>query len=384
MVKKRTIGKTSSLEALTSKYEGSGMAIDTAVDYDDQLWVPSSDPVMTYLMGGGAYYGRIVEIAGQESSGKTLLAMDLIKTAQVLGGVGIFIDAELAFDHTWAELNGLDLTKLFIYEEMAIEPIADFVAETAYYYRSQLTKNEPIVLVIDSVAALDTIAATQTAKADRKAEMGSRAKVFYEMIRLRNRLWHKLGITVIFINQLRDKINVGFGAQFGEKHTTVGGNALKFFASQRVWVETKKQLTTGSKDNKRRVGIQVLVSMKKNKLAIPKVPTRIDVIFDPDYDSLGFHGEVHLASVLIKAGGITKSGNSYSIDDKQIATSMAGLIKWLDDDEHVEDACFEAQIPTIASMAERLEDFQDENRYPVSGVTFNSFETASNKEDDDE
>lgn len=367
---KKKLKKTSSLEALQEKYEGSGVAAENQIDFEDQLWVPCSDPTLTYLLGGGACYGRIIEISGQESSGKTLLTLDLIKNAQLLGGVGIFIDAELAFSHSWAELNGVDLEELYLFEENAIEVISDFVAETAYYYRSKLTENEPIVLVIDSVAALDTIAAIQASEETSKAEMGSRAKAFYKLIRLRNRLWHRLGITVIFINQLRDKINTGFGSQFQEKHITVGGNALKFFASQRIWLEAKKQITIGNKDKKRRVGIEVMVTMKKNKLAIPKVPTRLRCIFDPEYADLGFDGSTILPDILVKEGVITKSGNNYSFEDKVIASSRTAYEQWLEDEDNLEDVLYEARIPTVESMRERLEEFADTNRYPVDGVEF--------------
>jgi len=378
---KKKIKKATSLADLENRYEGSGLASSNALEPEDQLWVPCTSPLMTYLLGGGAYYGRIIEIAGQESSGKTLLALDFIKNAQELGGVGIFVDAELAFSHSWAELNGIDLEKLYIYEENTIEVISDFTAEACYLYRSQLKKNEPIVLVIDSVAALDTAMAMQISEADSKAEMGGRAKAFYKMIRLRNRLWHRLGITVIFINQLRDKINTGFGSQFGEKHTTVGGNALKFFASQRIWLEAKKQITVGSKDRKRRVGVEVQVQMKKNKVAIPKIPTRVPVIFDPNYDELGFGGEDKMPDILVQNGVIDKVGNTYKFDGETVATSSSGLEKWLDDPDNAFDVYTEGKLPTVDTMTERLEDFESDNRYPIEGVEFN---VGSGEEEDEE
>lgn len=381
---KKQIKKPTSLADLESRYEGSGLGSSNYLESDDQLWVPCTSPLMTYLLGGGAYYGRIIEIAGQESSGKTLLALDFIRNAQELGGVGIFVDAELAFSHSWAELNGVDLDKIYIYEENIIEIISDFTAEAAYLYRSQLTKNEPIVLVIDSVAALDTAAAMQTSEADSKAEMGGRAKAFYKMIRLRNRLWHRLGITVIFINQLRDKINTGYGSQFGDKQTTVGGNALKFFASQRIWLEAKKQLTTGSKDRKRRVGVEVAVQMKKNKVAIPKIPTRVPVIFDPNYDDLGFGGHDKMAGILVQEGIITKVGSTYKFDGEVVATSVAGLEKKLDDPDFAYEVYSEAKIPTVEIMQERLEDFENDNRYPITGVDFNVGGGSADEEDEDE
>ncbi len=365
---KKKVKKNLDVYALADKYEGSGVASDVKPDEEELLWVPTSSPVMNYLTGGGAMYGRIIEIAGQESSGKTLLALDLIKNAQEMGGAGIFIDAELAFSHTWAELNGIDLDKLYLFEENIIEVISDFAVESAFAYRSELTHNEPIVLVIDSVAALDTLVAMQTSEADTKAEMGNRAKTFYRMIRLRNRIWHKLGITVVFINQLRDKISTGFGAQFGDKVTTVGGNALKFFASQRIFLEAKKQITVGSKDKKRRVGIEVAVTMKKNKLAIPKVPTRVPVIFDPDYDDLGFDKYSKLSDILLGLGTIEKRGNSYYFGEESIAVGKEELEQVVEDDEDLrEDLLYDANILTTSQMQERLDGISD-NLFPVDGV----------------
>ncbi len=381
MAKKRKIKTNMSLSDIAKKYAGSGIAEDHLLDIGDMLWVPSSSPVVNYQIGGGAAYSRIMEIAGKESSGKSLLAMDLIKSAQELGGVGVFVDAELAFSKSWGELNGLDMSQLFIFEENIIEIIADFVAEIAISYRNEFINNEPIVLVVDSIAALDTKLAMETSEADSKAEMGNRAKAVYKMLRLRNRLWHRLGITVIFINQLRDKINTGFGAQFQDKVTTVGGNAMKFYASQRIFIEAKKQLTKGSKANKHRVGIEVDFSMKKNKLAIPRSPRRMSIIFDPIEDDLGFNKFDGLADILIKEGTISKSGTTYSFDGEVLANGLTNLqTKIEDDDELREDLLFDAEILTIDQMQSRLDD-EVENRYPVDSISFDSYVDA---EEDDE
>jgi len=369
---------------LSTKYPGSGLADDCLPPPDEMFWVPSSSPVVNYMLGGGAAYGRIIEISGKESSGKSLISMDFIRSAQELGGIGIFVDAELAFSKSWAELNDLDMTKLYLYEENIIEFIADFVAEISIFYRTTLVENEPIVLVVDSIAALDTQVAMQTSEADSKAEMGGRAKALYKLLRLRNRLWAKLGITVIFINQLRDKINTGFGSQFQDKVTTVGGNAMKFFASQRIFLEAKKQLTVGSKQKKRRVGIEVMFTMKKNKLAIPRSPRRMTVGFDPDELDLGFALYEGLAEILINEGIIAKNGNSYSFDGEVLASSLPQLQDVLeDDDERREDILFDARILTIEQMAVRLED-EVENRYPISGITFESYSKSKKSEDEEE
>ena len=382
MAKKKQIKSISSVAALSSKYAGAGMVDDVMPKWEDILWVPSSSPVVNYYLGGGGAYGRIMEISGKESSGKTLLALDLIASAQKLGGMGIFVDAELAFHRDWAKLNGVDPAKLMVYPENTLELVSDFVAESCYYWRSQLTHNEPIVLVVDSVAALDTQASMSASEVDAKEEMGIRAKKFYKMLRVRNKLWSRLGITVIFINQLRDKINTGFASRFEDKVTTVGGNALKFYASQRLYLEAKKQLTSGSKDNKLRYGVEVSMTMKKNKLAIPKSPGRISVIFDPEHGDLGFDRWEGLDDIVIREGGLEKNGASYSFEGKTVANARSAIIPAFEDDDFLmEDVLYKCRIVTIESMQDRLDDLT-ENLYPVDGITF-ATGSGSDEEDED-
>lgn len=388
MAKKKKIKQDMSEEAIRSKYPGSGLASIIAPDQDELFWVPTSSPVLNYRLGGGAAYGRIIELAGKESSGKSLLALDIIRNAQDMGGVGVFIDAEFAFSKSWASLNGVDPEALFLYEENTIELIGDFVAEISILYRSQLVANEPIVLVIDSVAALDTQAAMEASETDAKAEMGNRAKAFYKLLRIRNRLWAKLGITVVVINQLRDRINTGFGAQYKEKVTTVGGNAMKFYASQRIYLEAKKQLDKGSSKSKHRYGVEVEVVMKKNKLAIPRSPARIPVIFDAESDpenrELGFSRFHGLLDILLKIGTINKSGNAYYFDGDQLATSRVIMEeKLVEDEDLLEDVLTDAGIMTTEQMIIRLDEEPD-NLYPISSVVFESYKDAKDEDKEGE
>jgi len=381
---KKQLSSRITLESLKEKYEGSGVLADIRVEEDEELWVPSSSPVLNYMLGGGAAYGRIMEIAGKESSGKSLMALDFIHSAQSLGGVGIYVDAEMAFSTTWAEKNGLDLDEIFLYQENGIESISDFVAESCLYYRTQLVDNEPIVLVVDSIAALETFAAMNSSEKDAKAEMGGRAKALYKMLRLRNRLWAKLGITVIFINQLRDTIATGFAAKFADKETTPGGNAMKFYASQRIYLEAKKQLTSGSGEKKHRYGVEVLLTMKKNKLAMPKTPRRISVIFDDEYGKLGFDRFEGLAEIVAKEEALEKSGNSFILDGETIATSLSGLQSVLETDkEKRQDILQKAGIMTIPEMRLRLKEL-DSNRYPADAVKYEVATKSSEDEDEED
>lgn len=175
------------------------------------LWLPSTFYALNYTMGGGIPFGKILEIAGEESSGKSLIAYNFAYACQKLGGIVIWVDAEQSWMNSWAEANGVDPTKVTVINDSRIEYIADAVADLAIYYRSQLVKNEPILLVIDSIAAMDCSTSFENRMSDAKSEMGGRAKALYKFFRLRSELFYKLGITQIYINQLRTALNVGFG-----------------------------------------------------------------------------------------------------------------------------------------------------------------------------
>jgi len=380
MAKKRQVKRLSPSD-LSEKYFGAGIVADIAIPDEEKLYIPTKSPVLNYQLGGGFMYGRIAEIAGYESSGKTLMAISAAAAAQELGGVAIIVDAEMAFSEIWAEKNGLDLDKTFIYPENTLENISDFVVESALAYRAELTNNEPILLIVDSIAALDTLEAMMTSELDSKAEMGIRAKALYKMLRLRNRLWHRLGITVIFINQLRDTISTGFGSQFKDSRATPGGRAMPFYATQRVYLEVKKTLTIGGKKNKRKVGVEVAVEMKKNKIAIPKATRRVKVIFHPDGGDIGWDKYDGLIDILIYEDVIVKEGGQYRFDDEELGSTKEDALEALiDDPELLGDACIEAGIMTVEEMQKRLDDTTD-NLYEV---TEDLFPKKGKGEDDDD
>ena len=202
--------KVPTLNEITKRY-GHTISLQATKITDHGLWLPFSFFALNYLTGGGIPWGKIIEIAGGESSGKTLAALDAARSAQKLGGHVIWVDAEQSWQNSWAELNGIDLEKITIITDTCVENISDAIADLSIYWRSQLTHNEPILLVVDSIAALDTVEAINAKMADGKAEMGNRAKAIYKMFRIRNELLYKLGITQIYINQLRTSLKTGFG-----------------------------------------------------------------------------------------------------------------------------------------------------------------------------
>lgn len=175
------------------------------------LWLPSRFLALNHQFGGGIPFAKILEIIGEQSSGKSLMAYDFAYCAQQLGGFVIWVDAEQSWDNDWAEKQGIDLEKVIVLNSTKIEEISDTLADLAIYYRSQYTHNEPILVVVDSVAAIDCADNIDAKMVDGKSEMGGRAKALYKMLRIRQELFTKLGITQIYINQMRTALNVGFG-----------------------------------------------------------------------------------------------------------------------------------------------------------------------------
>ena len=168
--------------------------------------ISTGSVALDYVIGGGIPSGRLITIAGAYSTGKSLLAFDFAYCAQQLGGVVLWADAEYACTRDWALQNGLDLDRVELFKEKAIEVISDWSVDMAIYYRSKLVNNEPILLVVDSIAALDCLSNMSGSQVDAKAEMGTRAKQMDMWLRTRNGIYEELGVTVILINQLRAKI----------------------------------------------------------------------------------------------------------------------------------------------------------------------------------
>lgn len=217
MAKKKSL-KLLKESALRKKYEDTS-SLGSDLVLDDHIWLPSRNVSLNYQLGGGTPYGKIMELFGYESTGKTLLAMDFASNAQKLGGIVLWDDAENAFDPGWAVQNGMNLDQLELYEENDIEGMSDWVRDMIIFHRSQLQANEPILFVIDSLAALDCEDNIGADALNAKAQMGNRAKAIYRMYRERNSIFKRYGVVVIAINQIRDKV----GASMFEASTTTPG-----------------------------------------------------------------------------------------------------------------------------------------------------------------
>lgn len=349
---------------------------------DTGLKLPSTFYLLNHSIGGGIPFGKILEIAGEESSGKSLIAYNFAYATQQLGGHVIWVDAEQSWQNSWAEENGIDITKVTVVNDTRIEVVSDIVAELSIYWRSQLTHNEPILLVVDSIAAMDCSDNIDAKMVDGKAEMGGRAKALYKYFRIRNELFYRLGITQIYINQLRTALNVGFGK---DNSTTTGGAALKFWASIRLAFYAGKQITIKHKGKEVRAGKYITIRILKNKVAPPKPSIKqCEVYFNPKYHTVGFNRYFGLSDILLEEDVIQKSGGAtYSIGEEKLCRGEDNFNKLLEEDDKLRKKLMKlANINTIGNTKKQLKHIKD-NYYPIDGdVSYESFNSEEDAEEE--
>ncbi len=269
--------------------------------------VPTGALTLDLALGGGLPKGRVIEIYGPESSGKTTLALHALAEVQKAGGIAAFVDAEHALDPAYAAVLGVDIENLLVSQpdtgEAALEIVDQLVRSTAVD-----------IVVIDSVAALVPRAEIEGEMGD--AHVGLQARLMSQALRKITGNIGKTGCTVIFLNQLRQKI----GVTYGNPETTTGGNALKFYASVRLDIRRIQTLKKGTEE----FGIRAKVKVAKNKVAPPFRVAEFDVIFGKGISTLGC-----ILDMAEETGVVTRKGAWYSYNGDNIGQGRDNTIKYM-------------------------------------------------------
>ena len=278
--------------------------------------IPTGSLLLDSALGVGGYpKGRIIEIYGPESAGKTTFALEAIAQVQKQGGKAAFIDAEHAIDPDYAKVLGVDIDSLILsqpdYGEQALE-IVDMLAKSAAFD----------LIVVDSVAALVPKAEIDGTFEDNS--VGLQARLMSKALRKLAGILDKTGCTVIFINQLREKV----GVLYGNPETTTGGRALKFYSSIRLEVRKSEQIKEGDSF----IGNVVNIKVVKNKVAPPYRSCKIDLIFGK-----GISHERELATLAVEQGLIEKSGSWFSYKEDRIGQGIGAVMTWLNDNPKIKE-----------------------------------------------
>ena len=325
--------KLKALQAAMSKIEkdfGKGSIMKLGDEHIENVDViPTGSISLNAALGVGGYpRGRIIEIYGPESSGKTTLAIHAIAEAQKQGGIAAFIDAEHAFDRFYAQKLGVDVDNLWISQPDN--------GEQALQIADQLISSAAVdIVVIDSVAAL-------TPKKEIEGDMGDNvvglhARLMSQALRKLTSTISKTNTTCIFINQLREKI----GVMFGNPETTTGGNALKFYASVRLDIRR----VTSIKDGDEVIGNQVRVKVVKNKVAPPFRKAEFEITFGEGISKIG-----EIVDLGVEYCIIQKSGSWFSYDGTKLAQGRDAVKKLLKDNPEL---CEELEAKIMQAITDK-------------------------------
>ena len=314
---------------------------------------PTGALTLDLALGGGYPKGRVVEIYGPESSGKTTLTLHAIAEVQRRGGVAAFVDAEHALDPVYAAALGVDIENLLVSQpdtgEMALEIVDQLVRSAAVD-----------IVVVDSVAAL-------TPRAEIEGEMGdlavgSQARLMSQAMRKITGNIGKSGCTVIFLNQLRQKI----GVTYGNPETTTGGNALKFYASVRLDIRRIQTLKRGTEE----YGIRAKVKVAKNKVAPPFRIAEFDILFGRGISTIGC-----LLDLAEENGVVVRKGAWYSYEGDNIGQGRDNTITWLEQNPEPKE---EIEI----KVRQKLSEASDSLR-PVAAAAARMAAASSSSETED-
>ena len=302
------------LDAIQEKYgEGMMMKLGDVRKVDVEA-IPTGSVSLDIALGiGGVPRGRIVEVYGPESSGKTTLTLHIVANAQKAGGVAAFVDAEHALDPEYAKRIGVNINDLLISQPDTGEQALDIV-------ETLVRSNMVDVIVVDSVAALVPKAEIEGEMGDQ--HVGRQARLMSQALRKLTAIIARSNATVIFINQIRMKI----GVMFGNPETTTGGQALKFYSSVRLEVRRSAQIKKGDEV----VGNRVKVKVVKNKVAAPFRTAEFDIMYN---EGISFEGDVLDSGVQYDA--VKKSGNSFSFGEVKLGVGRENAKKFLKENAKV-------------------------------------------------
>jgi recombination protein RecA len=313
--------------------------------------ISSGAMTLDIALGGGLPKGRVIEIYGPESSGKTTLALHAISEIQKAGGVAAFVDAEHALDPTYSAALGVDIDNLLVSQPDSGEAALEIV--------DQLVRSAAVdIVVIDSVAALVPRAEIEGNMGD--SHMGLQARLMSQALRKITGSIAKSGCTVIFINQLRQKI----GVVYGSPETTTGGTALKFYASVRLDI---RRIQTLKRANDGEYGNRVKVKVAKNKVAPPFRIAEFDIIFGKGISTVGC-----LVDLADETGIITRRGAWYSYEGDNLAQGRDNTVKYMEENPEF-----------VAKVKQQVLDKLNAG-VPVSSNTLKQAEEEVEDGDDDE
>lgn len=309
--------------------------------------IPTGALTLDLALGGGLPKGRVIEIYGPESSGKTTLALHAIAEVQRNGGIAAFVDAEHALDPTYAAALGVDIDNLLVSQPDTGEAALEIV--------DQLVRSLAIdIIVVDSVAALVPRAEIEGEMGD--SHVGLQARLMSQALRKITGNMGKSGCTVIFLNQLRQKI----GVTYGNPETTTGGQALKFYASVRLDIRRIQTLKKGTEE----YGNRAKVKVAKNKVAPPFRVAEFDIIFGKGISSLGC-----LIDLAEETGVVVRKGAWYSYNGENIAQGRDNAIKYMEEkpdfakkvDQEVRQKLEMGAVVSANSVGHPDEDEEDED-----------------------
>ncbi|MFA6369585.1 MAG: recombinase RecA [Patescibacteria group bacterium] len=300
------------MEQVRAKFgEGSIMKFGDARKTDVDS-IPTGCLSLDIALGiGGIPRGRVIEIYGPESSGKTTLAQHIVAEVQRLGGIAAFVDAEHALDPAYAEKIGVNIKDLIISQPDSGEQALDIV-------ETLVRSNAVDVVVVDSVAALVPQKEIEGDMGDQ--HMGLQARLMSQALRKLTAAVAKTNTVIIFINQIRNKI----GVFFGNPETTTGGNALKFYSSVRIEIRRAAQIKQGDKI----IGNRVKVKVVKNKVAAPFRSSEFDIMYN---EGISLAGDI--LDTGVEYGVIKKNGNSYSYGEIKLGVGREAAKRFMKEDK---------------------------------------------------